>query len=551
MAMWHQRKNLNRLRNIFFLLVVTGLTTKARSQVNELNSSNVYDYLYRMAQKGLIRWKDYQMPLDRKTISSAIDSVSSVQNLLTKTEKKELEFYKQEYTFDHFDSSGEEKKFFSKDAFKRFRVIRYEKDGAKIFVDPLIGLQVLKAGNKNTRQYFSGIRLAGYFGKRWGFNFAFRDNTEKGDTLTHLSTFAPVEGIVPTIKTQRSINYSSFNYNIGYRWSNGSLSAGQENLSWGYGLAGNIALSGRAPSFPFIKFDFEPWQWLRFSYFHGWLQSNIIDSARSYSTGSGVANGAREIYYPKFIAHHSLTATPLKGLDIAVGESIIYSDKLNFAYLIPINFFKVYDQYNSRYNINAGDNSQFFGLVSSRNHIKNTHIYAQVFVDEIRVSKIFNKRERRNQLGYTLGINRTDLFLNYLTAGVEYSRINPFVYNNLIPTQTYESHSYSLGDWMGNNADRLYFFTQYVPLPKLKIKLWYQKIRKGEGGTLYQQYYAVPQPQFLFKKIFDYTGTGFLARYELINRLIATMEINTVNIKYVNTSSGRQSSLRFGISYGL
>jgi hypothetical protein len=551
MAKWYQVKNLNRLKKTFFLVIVIGITVKANSQVNELTSSSVYDYLYRMAQKGLIRWNDYQMPLDRKTISFAIDSLASVQNQLTETEKRELEFYQQEYAFDRFDSSREEKTFFKKDASNRFRIAMYEKGGAKIFVDPLIGLQILKAGDKNTRQYFSGIRLAGYFGKRWGFNFAFRDNTEKGDTLTHLSFFAPVEGVVPTIETSRSINYSSFNYNIGYRWSSGSLSAGQENLSWGYGLGGNIALSGRAPSFPFIKFDFEPWNWLHFNYFHGWLQSNIIDSARAYNTGTGIYNSSREFYFPKFIAHHSITVTPAKGLDIALGESIIYSDKLNFAYLIPINFFKIYDQTNSRYNINAGDNSQFFGLISSRNHIKNTHIYSQVFIDEIRASKIFNKRERRNQLGYTLGINKTDLFLNYLTAGIEYSRINPFVYNNLIPAQTYTSNTYSLGDWMGNNADRIYLFAQYVPLPKLRIKLWYQKIRKGEGATLQQQYYAVPQPQFLFKKLFDYKESGFLVRYETINRLMITMELKSINTKYTNASSSRQNSLRFGFSYGL
>jgi hypothetical protein len=551
MEMWQQFKNLNSLRKAFFLTVVIAVSFTSYSQVNELNSSTVHDYLYRMAQKGLIRWKDYQMPLDRKTISLNLDSLSSIQNRLTKTEIKELEFYKQEYVFDDFNSPATEKVFLKKDAVNRFRLAMYKSGGAKIFVDPLIGLQILKAGDKNSKQYFSGIRLAGYFGKRWGFNFAFRDNTEKGDTLTHLSSFAPVEAAVPTIETGRSINYSSFNYNIGYSWSNGSLSAGQENLSWGYGLAGNIALSGRAPSFPFIKFDFDPWKWLHFSYFHGWLQSNIVDSARAYNTGTGIYNSTREFYFPKFIAHHSITATPVKGLDIAVGESIIYSDKLNFAYLIPINFFKIYDQTNSRYNINAGDNSQFFGFVSSRNHIRNTHIYAQLFIDEIRASKIFNKRERRNQLGYTFGINRTDLFLNYLTAGIECSRINPFVYNNLMPTQTYQSHSYSLGDWMGNNADRLYLFTQYVPLPKLKIKLWYQEIRKGEAGTLDQQYYAVPQPQFLFKKLFDYKEAGFLARYEFINRLMLTLELNSISIQYVNAASKRENGLKLGFSYGL
>jgi hypothetical protein len=234
-----------------------------------------------------------------------------------------------------------------------------------------------------------------------------------------------------------------------------------------------------------------------------------------------------------------------------MGESMIYSDRLNIAYLIPVNFFKIYDQHYSRYNINAGDNSQFFGLISSRNHLKKTHIYAQLFIDEIRASKVFNKKERRNQLGYTLGINRTDFFVNYLTAGIEYSRINPFVYNNLIPTQTYESHSYSLGDWMGNNADRLYLFAQYVPVPKLRIRVFHQTIRKGEAGTLYQQYFQSPQPGFLFQKLFDYKETGFSARYELINKLIFSLEVNKIRSDYTNASSTKETGLKFGFTYGL
>jgi Capsule assembly protein Wzi len=533
---------------IFFLII--GMAIESNSQINEPAGSPIYEYLYRMAQKGLIRWNDYQLPLDRKEIAAAIDQLSILQNRLTKTEAKELQFYKQEFAFDQ-DSLSDAKVLFRKDDSNRWRVARFDKDQSRIFLDPLIGLQSLQADHKNNLQYFSGVRLAGYFGKRWGFNFSFKDNTEKGDTLTHRAAFSRVEGIVPTIEQNRLINYSSLNFNIGYRWSNGALVVGQENLSWGYGLSGNIALSGRVPSFPFIKFDFSPWQWLHFSYFHGWLHSNIIDSSRSYNTGTGVVESKREVYFSKFIAHHAITLTPVKGLDVAIGESVIYSDKLSFGYLIPINFFKIYDQYNSRYNIKAGDNSQFFGFISSRNEIKNTHMYAQVFIDEMRISKVFNKRDRRNQLGYTLGINRTDLFVNYLTAGIEYSRVNPFVYNNLIPAETYTSHSYYLGDWMGNNTDRLYWFAQYVPLPKLRIRLSHQKIRKGESGTLDQQYFQSPQPPFLFKKLFDYKETDFSARYELINKLILFTEFNRLSINYVNASSTRQKGFQFGLSYGL
>ena len=465
-------------KNILFIIIF-GFTTTSSCQINESINTGVYEYMYRMAQKGFIDWNDYQLPLDRKEVFMALDRLSIIEGQLTRVEASELKFYRQEYSFDSLSITAPEKKYIlKKDSSGRFRTGLFENGQSKLFIDPLIGLQYFIGNGKNNTRYFSGIRLGGYFGEHWGFNFSFRDNTEKGDTLLGNQYFSTTEGAVSTIQTGRLLNYSNLNFNIGYKWSQGSISAGKENLSWGYGLNGNIALSGKAPSYPFIKFDYKPWVWLHFNYFHGWLHSNIIDSAQTYNTGTGVINSQREIFRPKFIAHHSLNITPVKGLNVSIGESIVYSDKLNIAYLMPVNFFKIYDHYASRYNIKAGDNSQFFGLISSRNQIKNTHFYAQLFIDEIRASKVFNKREKRNQLAYTLGISRTDLFINYLTAGIEYSRINPFVYNNLIPGQTYQSHSYPMGDWMGNNADRIFSFLQYVPLPKMRIRLWQQKNQK-------------------------------------------------------------------------
>ncbi|HEU4472802.1 MAG TPA: hypothetical protein VFR58_17025, partial [Flavisolibacter sp.] len=468
-----------------------------------------------------------------------------------KVESEELKFYLRDYSFDSDANRPEANYLFRKDDAGRLRAGLFQKGDIRLFVDPVFGAAHFRSGGKSNTQYYSGVRLGAYFGKRWGVNFSFRDVTEKGDSIDRTRAFTPQEGIVTTIGLDRSINFSNLNFNIGYRWSNGSVSAGKENLSWGYGLGGNIVLSGKAPSFPFIRFDYKPWSWLHFNYFHGWLQSNVIDSNETYNTGSGIYGGIREQYIPKFIASHTITITPLKGLVVALGESMVYSDKLNIGYLIPINFFKIYDQQESRYNIRVGDNSQFFGMVSSRNQLKNTHIYAQVFIDEIRASKIFNSRERRNQLGYTLGINRTDLFLNYLTAGIEYSRINPFVYRNLLPAQTYESHSYSLGDWMGNNSDRLYAFLQYNPLPKMQLKLWHQDVRKGAAGTLEQQYFQQPQPGFLFQKLFDYKETGASIRYEWINRLIFFAEANRTSIQYTGGAESTGKRVRLGFSYGL
>ncbi len=169
----------------------------------------------------------------------------------------------------------------------------------------------------------------------------------------------------------------------------------------------------------------------------------------------------------------------MKGLNIAIGESIVYSDKMDPGFLIPINLFKFYDNNRSNYLIEAGSNGQYFLSISSRNQIKNTHLYSTLFIDEIKVSSLFNKTESRNQLGYNLGGSITDIFIPYLSFGAEYTRVNPFVYSNLIPAQTYTSYNYSLGDWMGNNFDKAILFAKYTPIAKLKLVARYQKISKG------------------------------------------------------------------------
>lgn len=536
----------------FYLLIILLYCLSAAGQVNEPAINSVYDYLYRMAEKGFIKFNDYQLPLDRKLIYSALQELKSADNLLTRVEIRELKFYLQDFEFDNNSSADSllHISLLKRDPSSRFRTVFIQQNKNKMFLDPLVGFDYLHAGSKNRTTSFGGVRMGGYFGNHFGFNISFRDITESGDSIDRTKAFTPEQGTVNVVSANRSINYSSLNFNIAYSWAKGSLNIGKDNLVEGYGKSGNVILSGKVPSYPYFKFDLQPWRWFRFSYFHGWLASDIIDSSRTYRTGSGVYSSTRIIYRSKFIANHIITVTPAKGFDVSVGESIVYSDKINVAYLIPVNFFRAYDHYSSDGNINSGNNSQFFGFISSRNLVKKTHLYAQLFIDEIKISKIFDKIEKRNQIAYTFGAERTDVLTSYLSIGAEYSRVNPFVYNNLIPTQTYTSHTYSLGDWMGNNADRVYVYLKYTPLPKFKLMTWIQSIRKGPAGTLQQQYYQQPQPVFLSQKLFSFNEMGATASYEWLNTGKVFLKLNRVKWNYPSTSSSI-TCISFGISYGL
>jgi hypothetical protein len=282
------------------------------------------------------------------------------------------------------------------------------------------------------------------------------------------------------------------------------------------------------------------------------LNSNIADSSLSYFTNTGRINDDyRLVFVQKFLATHSVNIQPLKGLNISIGESIVYSDKMDPGFLIPINLFKFYDNNRSNYLIEAGSNGQYFLSLNSRNQIKNTHLYSTLFIDEIKVSAILNKTDSRNQLGFNLGGSITDIFLPYLTLGVEYTRVNPFVYSNLVPAQNYTNYNYSLGDWMGNNFDRAILFAKYTPISKLKLVGRYQKIRKGGSGTIYDQYNAQPQPNFLFDYIKTSSDIFFQARYEIINNVYIVGFLNLKNSKLENKKIIKENTLQLSLNIGL
>lgn len=176
------------------------------------------------------------------------------------------------------------------------------------------------------------------------------------------------------------------------------------------------------------------------------------------------------------------------------------------------------DHYLSSANNNVGGNAQFFLGVSSRNHLKNTHLYGTWFIDEITIQGLFDKMKQRNQFGFSIGGSLTDLPVENLTAVLEYTKIFPFVYSHYIPTLLYTNSSYVMGDWMGNNADRIYASLNYRFIRGLQGTIWGQYIRKGEDGTPEEQY-SQPQPPFLFGLRTNYTYIGFDLKYEITHEL--------------------------------
>ena len=504
-----------------------------------------------MAQKGFIDYNDLIKPINRVNVLNVLNILKFKDSTLSIVEKKELNFYLQEYT----RPSKEQISLFKKDQNKRWRAGAIVTNDFEFYIDPLLSINNFSGSGKNIRQLSNGFELWGTAGKNknLGYQVYYRDYTETGTVNNNFREESSTQGtILIGAKSDNKINYTNIRANINYSFKKGNISLGKDNLIWGYGENSNIVLSNKAPSYPYLRLNYKPLKWLDFNYTHAWLNSNIADSSLSYFTNSGrIDNDFRLIFVQKYLATHSIEVQPMKGLNIAIGESIVYSDKMDPGFLIPINLFKFYDNNRSNYLIEAGSNGQYFLSLSSRNQIKNTHFYSTLFIDEIKVSSLFNKTESRNQLGFNLGGSITDVFIPYLSLGAEYTRVNPFVYSNLIPAQTYSSYNYSLGDWMGNNFDKAILFAKYTPMAKLKLVARYQKIRKGGAGTIYEQYAVQPQPNFLFDYIKARSDVFLQTRYEYINNIYLTSSLTLMQTKLANGNIVKDNTYQLGISVGL
>lgn len=564
------------MKKYFYTSFLIIATTFAQNSFEPIESP-VYNFLERTAAQGHIVLDDILKPYSRNYIFQKLKELENKKVQLSPLEQKELNFFMDDYYLEaevEINSQGkteitgdtnklnilpyeEEIKYgtysgFLKDPLERYRLYTYKDNNFKFAVDPVIGISFGKRDGASRVWYRSGISFYGYIGENFGFNFMYYDNTERGDKIDRTKSFSPERGVTLSRQFDNRVEYSEVRTNLSYSWDWGSVTIGKDFMNWGYGKSGQLVLSDKAPSFPFIRLDARPADWISFNYFHAWLKSEVLDSNSTYPTYW--ADHSRLLDTPKYFASHTISLFPVDGLSISLGESIIYSDRLELAYLTPLMFFRLADHFLSDNNNNKGANSQFFFNVSSRNHVPNTHLYASLFIDEIRLSELFNSQGQKNQVGFTLGASTTNLPVNNIDFAIEYTKIYPYVYQHYIPTQPYSSDGYGLGHWMGYNSDILYTSLQYRIIRGLTTKGWLQYIRKGGEGDVENQY-SVPQPPFLFGLRNNFTNFGFDLTFQLTHNLFIEFNYSSWQQEIEVSPSSFENSdfneFNFSINYGL
>jgi len=526
---------MNKKIQLFTLFLSLILTSYGQDIPESILNKGIYEFLDEMASEKIISINSACKPYSKIFVAEKLTQISTQQELLNKRQSKELAFYLQAYNLELNAPDSLYKYNILKNkqlhaSFKPFGIF-YSDSLFRFVLRPVWGMKYYSTLDSNMYHQWGGAEMSGYVGKHVGFYISLTDHTQN-KPLSSPGVITQEQGA--TLKGEATNNYSEIRGGITYSWDWGSIGLIKDNPQWGEGYNGTNIMSGRTQSIAMIKFNMKPSKWFEFNYIHARLASNIIDSSRSYIY-DGV--NTRLVMHSKYMAANLFTFTPFKSLNISLGNSIVYSDEsFQLQYLIPFMFFKsVDDTYNATEN-QAGNNSQMFATISSRN-IKHLHLYASLFIDEMSVKRMFKPSQQSNFMSIKAGARCTNFPIKNVSFALEYTRNNPLVYQHFIPTTTFASGNINMGNYLGDNADELFFSIAYAPIARLNISL---------SGTLYRlgnrYQYGVVEPwgiPFMESTVLKTQLLSGKVSYQALTNVYVILEL----IKFSNTGDDSYNPL--------
>ena len=521
-----------------------------------VNNTGIYEFLDELANGKVIEINSVVKPYSRLFISNKLKEADEKRDVLNQRQQKELDFYLMDFgkeLSEGFNGSNHLRQGYGgqgaqwlkgrKDN-KRWDMFNYKDSLFSITVNPIFGGEVFNNSSGSATYWRNGIDVISYINK-WGFYASLRDNHE-----------TPLLGL-PSYLTDRPGGHMKENNSweemkggVTYSWKWGNAGLVKDNIQWGNNYNGANIFGGRNPSFIQIRINIHPVKWFSFNYIHGWLNSMVVDSARSYYVTNSYGTDYREVYHKKFLAANMFTFTPLKNLNLSAGNSIVYSDMDAFpAYLVPLFFYKAVD-----HSVNSGIdnmNSQMFFDLSSR-QIKNLHLYATLFVDELSVSR-FTKEDEWNFLSWKAGFRLSNFPVSNLSFTTEFTYTYPLTFQHYVPTLTFESNGYNLGHYLKDNSREWYLAFDYRPFRVLKVNIFFVDAIRGPDYTELGTERVGNPP--LASVEWHNTSVGLKVSYQVINDLYTWAGFTANDITGDTRWSpeyfyGRKNTLNAGITFG-
>ncbi len=550
-----------------FLMAIPLVTLQAQDVPEHIADKNIYLFLDELATKGAIELNSALKPYSRSFIAKKLTEAGASDSLLSKAQIKEVKLLLKDYVLETGKEHRAILNFTKPGQSTRISILppvfNYRDSLFRVSIKPIYGINYITNSNGNVRHTWGGVSANAYIGKNWAIWASLRDNYQTNEVLAMPGYLSMEEGGNYKINVQGRSggDYSEMRAGIAWSWKWGSLSFSKDHVAWGEGYHGSNILSGRTPSFAMVKLRLDPAKWFSFTYFHGWLVSEVIDSTRSYYSQPG---NYRAVFRDKYLAANMFTFKPFKGLYVSAGNSIIYSDtKVQPAYLIPFMFFKSVDHTLSHGIDNQ--NSQMFLNISSR-QLKHLHLFASVFVDEFSISRIGDP-EKTNFTGFKTGFSLSGWPVKNLTLRAENTMSNPITYKHRVENLTFETNRFNLGHYLRDNSREWYVALSWRPIAGLYANLSWFIAEHGNEYT-YDLYGFVPVDENPFMKEVTWRNNtlAFDVRYMLWNNLsvfagLTKSEIQGFHVdgktgqEYLNQYSpalfhGKNNTLNLGFQMG-
>ena len=530
-----------------------------------------------MAGEGYIHLNSAIRPYTRSQVAQYLTEIESHSTYFNKRQKQELDFFKNEFSLeldtipDNWVEWTNRKTFNLSLAQPSFHYLTPKKN-FKMTIRPILGMDIYasKKGGILKRRYGAEIQMdIAHHLSIWG---SLRDISWNGKLMLN-SKYYPDEmskiygarltqggylNNLPGVQYKEATYGGDFSDSKGgislYTWW-GSIGVQRENIVWGDAYYASNILSGHNPAVPMITLNLKPCRWFEFNYFHAWLISNVLDSTNYYIENT--TKGIEYEYRPhnKFMAANMITFSPIKQLSFSLGNSIIYAERnVQAAYFIPIAFFKSLDHLLTKGLGTENQNSQVFFTINTRN-LRHTNFFATVYIDEFSAARLRKNNPQHNLVSYQVGFSVSDWPVKDLSLRAEFTRSNIACYKHSISTITYQSNSYYMGHYLGDNAQNIYAQLAYRPVRGLKLSLTYVNdikynsysyLRRDKSQPEGQISETISQKPFAEKTYMNNTLT-FEALYEVFQNCYAVINFTYNDARgYAPTSTPIASEDRGG-----
>ncbi|MEI8201419.1 MAG: hypothetical protein WCH34_00285 [Bacteroidota bacterium] len=458
---------------IFLLLSFLSFHLYSQTVYQHISDQSLYEFLDELANEHLINLNTTIKPYSRKLIAEKLVEANGKNELLTKRQTQEIEYYLNEFSLETGNLPKSTLNLYHKGDSLKIGVlipeVAWNTKLSKILVRPIYGVRFFSKAKDNFYATYGGLEASAYLGKNFGIYASLRDNYQDKYLLAKPTYFTQEMGGNYKVNEGGRLggDFSEMRGGLTYTWKWGDIGLIKDHLEWGDNYNGANIFSGRTPSFAMIKLHLKPAKWFDFNYFHGWLVSEVTDSAQSYITSNG---DYRAVFTQKYIAANMYTISPWERFNLSIGNSIVYGDMpVQAAYLIPFMFFKSMD-HTINHNID-NQNSQLFLNVNSRN-IKHLHLFLSYYIDEFSLHRVTSST-RYNFVSTKVGFRLSDFPLRNIALTSEFTQTMPITYKHRVPSITFETNQFNLGHYLRDNSQELYVALEAKPYRTLKIKLSY------------------------------------------------------------------------------